>query len=99
MIGKLLGHTQIQTKACPQSLPRYVIGKKICLFRVRCQRTALRQSGKNLRAVERLSVDDPGRALAGLPGRKDARADEPADDDGVDRKLFGGLGQDQFAEF
>ena len=30
-------------------------------------------------------MDDPGRALAGLAGRKDARADEPADDDGVDR--------------
>ena len=25
MIGKLLGHTQVQTKACSQSLPRYVI--------------------------------------------------------------------------
>ena len=25
MIGKLLGHTQVQTKACPQSLPHYVI--------------------------------------------------------------------------
>ena len=44
-------------------------------------------------------MDDPGRALAGLPGRKDARADEPANDDGVDRKLFGGLRQDQFAAF
>ena len=41
----------------------------------------------------------PGRALAGLAGRKDARSDEPADDDGVDRKLFGGLRQDQFAAF
>ena len=27
MIGKLLGHTQVQTKACPQSLPHYVIEK------------------------------------------------------------------------
>ena len=44
-------------------------------------------------------MDDPGRTLAGLPGRKDTRADEPADDDGVDRKLFGGLRQDQFAAF
>ena len=42
---------------------------------------------------------NPGRALACLPGRKDARADEPADDDGVDRKLFGGLRQDQLAAF
>ena len=28
MIGKLLGHTQVQTKACPQSLPHYVIEKQ-----------------------------------------------------------------------
>ena len=28
MIGKLLGHTKMQTKACPQSLPHYVIEKQ-----------------------------------------------------------------------
>ena len=28
MIGKLLGHTQVQTKACPQYLPHYVIEKQ-----------------------------------------------------------------------
>ena len=28
MIGKLLGHTQVQTKACPQSLSHYVIEKQ-----------------------------------------------------------------------
>ena len=28
MIGKLLGHRQVQTKACPQSLPHYVIEKQ-----------------------------------------------------------------------
>ena len=28
MIGKLLGHRKVQTKACPQSLPHYVIEKQ-----------------------------------------------------------------------
>ena len=42
-------------------------------------------------------MDDPGCTLAGLAGRKSARADEPADDDGVDRTLFGDLRQDQLA--
>ena len=72
---------------------------KICLFRVRRQRATLGQLGKHLGAFERLSLDDPGRALAGLAGRKDARADKPTDNDGIDRKLFGGLRQDQLAAF
>ena len=28
MIGRLLGHTQVETKACPQYLPHYVIEKQ-----------------------------------------------------------------------
>ena len=44
-------------------------------------------------------MDDPGCTLAGLAGRKDAGADQPADDDGIDRKLVGRLRQDQFIAF
>ena len=72
---------------------------KICLIRVRCQRTALGQSGKDFGQLKRLPADNPRCTLAGLTGRKNTRADEPADDDGSDRELLGRLRQDQFAAF
>ena len=72
---------------------------KICLIPVRCQRTALGQSGKDFGQFERLCADDPGCTLAGLTGRKNTRADEPAEDGRFGRELVGRLRQDQFAAF
>ena len=66
-----------------------LLKRKGFLIWIRCQRRFSRPRIQNVRRVDLLFENEPGRAFAGLMGRQHAGLDKPAYDERIHREVLG----------